>query len=125
MLYLTIFFWLCTACVVYTYMLYPLLLAIRPRYRRPAPNRSRPLPRSVSVVVSAYNEASSVVRRLDELTALLAASGLEGEIIIVSDGSTDGTAKLARGYEERGVRVLELPEKRGKAAALTEGCALA
>jgi cellulose synthase/poly-beta-1,6-N-acetylglucosamine synthase-like glycosyltransferase len=50
---------------------------------------------------------------------------LEWEIIVISDGSTDDTAPLAREYGTRGVRVLELPERRGKAFALTQGCQLA
>ena len=33
MIYLEIFFWLCAACVLYTYLLYPLLLALWPRFR--------------------------------------------------------------------------------------------
>src|SRR5438445_2449523 len=111
MIYLEIFFWLCAACVVYTYVLYPLLLALRPRFRGLTPALARPAPRSLSIVLAAHNEANHVERRLDELTALLAACGLDGEIIVVSDNSTDDTASLARRYEDRGVRVLELAEK--------------
>jgi biofilm PGA synthesis N-glycosyltransferase PgaC len=124
MLLLHMIFWLCTAFVLYTYMLYPLLLAVRPRFRR-ADDDTKPLPQSVSIILAAHNEAANVERRLNELTALLAASGLKGEIIVVSDGSTDDTARLAREFEECGVRVLEFPEKRGKAVALTEAGALA
>ncbi len=124
-IYLEVFFWLCAACVLYTYLLYPLLLALRPRFRRLTADDARPGPRSLSIVLAAHNEANRVKRRLDELTALLAASALDGEIIVVSDGSTDATATLARQYEKRGVRVLELTEKHGKAFALTQGCAVA
>jgi cellulose synthase/poly-beta-1,6-N-acetylglucosamine synthase-like glycosyltransferase len=125
MIYLAIIFWLCAACVVYTFLLYPLLLAMRPRFRALPPALARPTPRSLSIILAAHNEEKGVDRRLDELTNLLAASGLDGEIIVVSDGSTDMTANAARAYEDRGVRVLELEKKRGKAFALTQGCALA
>jgi cellulose synthase/poly-beta-1,6-N-acetylglucosamine synthase-like glycosyltransferase len=119
-------FWLCVACVLYPYAAYPLLLALaaRRRGRRPGP-RPGPLPGSVSFVVAAHNEERSVERRLRELTGLLASSGVEGEVILVSDGSTDGTAALARAFGKDGVRVCDLTLRVGKAAALNEGCALA
>jgi biofilm PGA synthesis N-glycosyltransferase PgaC len=101
-IYLEVFFWLCAACVLYTYLLYPLLLALRPRFRRLTADGARPGPRSLSIILAAHDEACRVVRRLDELTAMLTASGLDGEIIVVSDGSTDETASLARQYEKRG-----------------------
>ena len=120
--YLEIFFWLCAACVLYTYLLYPLLLVVQPRFRRLTPANARPGPCSVSIVLAAHNEAERVERRLEELITLLADSALDGEIIVVSDGSTDDTALLARQYEEYGVRVLEYAKRGGKAFALTQGC---
>ena len=109
----------------YTYLLYPFLLALRPRFRTPRSEELLPAPLSVSIILAAHNEAERVQPRLNELLALLAATDLEGEIIVVSDGSTDGTAELSGLFEDRGVQVVELPEKCGKAFALTEGCALA
>ncbi len=76
-------------------------------------------------MLAAHNEAGNIERRLLELTGLLKASGLQGEIIVVSDGSTDETASLARSFTGQGVHVEELPANEGKAAALTRGCALA
>jgi biofilm PGA synthesis N-glycosyltransferase PgaC len=125
MLFLEIVFWLCVACVVYTYAGYPLLLALLARWRGRAVCATDPLPDSVSIVVAAHNEEKSVDRRLTELIGLLETSGLNGEVILVSDGSTDGTAPLARAHTKGRVRVIELPARRGKAAALNEGCALA
>jgi cellulose synthase/poly-beta-1,6-N-acetylglucosamine synthase-like glycosyltransferase len=125
MSWLAICFWLCAACVLYTYAGYPLLLALAARlWRRPV-RRGPELPRSVSIVLAAYNEAAHIDRKLHELTGMLKASGLEGEVLVVSDGSTDGTADLARGHAGWGVRVIELPANQGKAAALTQGCAAA
>ncbi len=118
-------FWLALACVAYTYFLYPLLLAGLARLRRFPARPGREPPGSVSVVVAAHNEEAVLDARLDELTGALAASGLTGEVILVSDGSTDDTADLARAYADRGVRVVELASHEGKAAALTRGCAAA
>ncbi len=118
-------FWICLAAVVYPYAVYPLLLAVLARLR-PRPVRGGPnFPRSVSFVVCARNEEGAIDRRLAELVDLLAASDLEGEVILVSDGSTDGTAALARAHTKHRVRVLELSAQVGKAAALSRGVALA
>lgn len=80
---------------------------------------------STSLVLAVYNEESSIERRLDELTSLLRTSGCEGEVIVVSDGSTDSTVPLAERYATGQVRILELPVNVGKAEALTVGCATA
>jgi cellulose synthase/poly-beta-1,6-N-acetylglucosamine synthase-like glycosyltransferase len=79
----------------------------------------------VSFVLAAHNEASQVPRRLDELTELIETTGIEGEIIVVSDGSTDATADIARSRLKVPVHVLELRARHGKAIALSEGCAFA
>jgi cellulose synthase/poly-beta-1,6-N-acetylglucosamine synthase-like glycosyltransferase len=118
-------FWVCAACVVYPYAVYPLALALLARWRgRPVSATGAP-PSSVSIVIAAHNEEESVNRRLKELTGVLETSGLDGEVILVSDGSTDATASLARAHTKHRVRVLDLAKHEGKAAALSAGCALA
>lgn len=122
---LEICFWVCAAVVLYTYAGYPLLLALVARFR-PRPVRpTAAKPRSLTFVLAAHNEEASISRRLDELTELIAGSGWKGEVVLVSDGSTDGTAAVARTHTKGAVRVLELPNNGGKAAALTAGCAAA
>ncbi len=68
----------------------------------------------VSVVVPAYNEAGRIGAVLEPIVASL----LVDEVIVVDDGSEDGTAEEAEGFP---VRVVTLPENRGKAAALAVG----
>src|SRR6516164_5921147 len=120
-----IFFWFLVAGAAYTYVGYPLLLGLL-AWLRPRPVRRGPDgPRTCSVVLCVHNEEAHIVRRLTELTGLLAASDVAGEVIVVSDGSTDATAALARAHADSTVRVLELPDNVGKAAALSAGCALA
>ena len=117
-------FWLCVACVLGTYLAYPLVLALASRlWRRPVQRGTVQGP--VSIVLAVHNEAANIERRLEELTGLLESSGLHGEIIVVSDGSTDATAPLARAFAPRGVRLIELAGHEGKAAALTRGVAVA
>jgi cellulose synthase/poly-beta-1,6-N-acetylglucosamine synthase-like glycosyltransferase len=56
---------------------------------------------------------------------LLHAARVEGEVIVVSDGSTDGTAAAARSVPGGLVRVIEFPDNRGKAVALAAAAAAA
>jgi dolichol-phosphate mannosyltransferase len=77
----------------------------------------------VAVVVPTYNEAGTIV----ELCARIRAALPEAEIVVVDDGSPDGTARLAR---EAGVRmgrvvVHERDGKNGLGAAYREGFTLA
>jgi poly-beta-1,6-N-acetyl-D-glucosamine synthase len=125
MSWLEIVFWLCGVCVGYVYVGYPLALALVTRLRR-FPSRRQPhCAGSVSVVICAHNEQDRIGQRIAEFTALLNASGVYGEIIVVSDGSTDGTVERVRAYTGANVRVLEFPDRVGKAAALSAGCEVA
>ncbi len=111
-------FWLCLACIFYTYALYPLAIALAARQNRRVPLIAGRFAGSVSILIPAYNEESCIVRRIDEFTAMLAATGLDGEIIVISDGSTDRTAALARERAGQSVKVLDLQQNVGKAEAL-------
>ena len=69
----------------------------------------------LSVLIPVYNEA----RTIDEILRLVAKEGTEKEIVVVDDGSTDGTReKLAAWDGKDGVRVLLHDENLGKGRAL-------
>ena len=72
----------------------------------------------ISVVVPAYNEAG----RISSVLRPVIASELVDDVIVVDDGSDDGTADEAKLFP---VRVVELPKNKGKAAALDHGVSLA
>lgn len=122
---LHLIFWASLACIAYPYFIYPVMLAALARRRGRSVCVEHGRRPSVSVVLAARNEAASIRRRVREFAELISASGLEGEVIVVSDGSTDETATAARAAGDRMVRVLDLPVNVGKAAALSAGCASA
>jgi hypothetical protein len=78
-------------------------------------------PLTVSVVMPCLNEAETVARCVAEARAALAAAGLDGEVLVADNGSTDGSLELA---ERAGARVVAVPE-RGYGAALAGGFAVA
>jgi glycosyltransferase involved in cell wall biosynthesis len=77
---------------------------------------------SVSIVIPAYNEEPGVAHVLEELRQVLKANGISGEILVVDDGSRDGTAREAF---RAGAHVVRHRGNRGYGAALKTGIALA
>jgi glycosyltransferase involved in cell wall biosynthesis len=117
---LEVLFWLGASVAVYTYVGYPFLLGLVSRLVG-KPWQVAPFRTSVSIVLAVHNEEGNLPRRLNELTSLIDASGLPGEVVVVSDGSTDCSEQAARAFESRGVRVFALEQNLGKAAALSRG----
>jgi cellulose synthase/poly-beta-1,6-N-acetylglucosamine synthase-like glycosyltransferase len=109
--------------VAYTYVGYPLLLWLRAGAWRRLHRVDPDYRASVSIVIAARNEEDAIARRIKELSRLIRSSQLDGEIVLVSDGSTDHTASAASGAaEDVPVRVIVLKENLGKAAAISIGC---
>ena len=71
----------------------------------------------VSIVVPAYNEAATIVDVLRNVDAV----PFPKEVILVDDGSTDGTADLVDQLDLDGIRVIRQPTNRGKGAAVRVG----
>lgn len=105
--------------VVYTYAGYPLLVTLWAKLRpRVVAERSGFEPK-VSVCLVVYNGAKHLAQKLESLQALDYPAELL-EILIYSDGSTDGTAELSRELSRRDPRVqlFEGAERRGKPTGL-------
>lgn len=76
-----------------------------------------------SVVIPAYNERLRLPRYLDEVVAYLDEGPGAWEVVVVDDGSTDGTGDAVQAAAARhpGVRLLRLPGNLGKGAAVRRG----
>ena len=75
----------------------------------------------LSVIVPAYNEAATMVEILDRIRA----TGLDIELIVVDDGSTDGTRDILQAEKHRIEHLIFQPKNGGKGAALKAGFAVA
>ncbi|MBK7175920.1 MAG: glycosyltransferase family 2 protein [Chloroflexi bacterium] len=107
----------------YHYTIYPAIIALWARWR-PATASSGLYTPSVSLIITAYNEAAVMVEKLENSLALDYPTDLL-EIIVVTDGSTDDTAVLAAKFQDRGIRLLHDPVRRGKSAAMNRATAVA
>ena len=77
---------------------------------------------TLSLIIPAYNEASRICGTLDACNQYFNAEGLTAEIIVVDDGSVDGTAEIvAREHPE--ARVIWYAQNRGKGHAVKAGMA--
>ena len=79
----------------------------------------------VSVILPAYNEREAIGRVLAELVEVLSDEPLRYEILVVDDGSDDGTPDLAEQFAHTcwqcPVRVIRCPQRRGAGAARKVG----
>jgi len=98
--------------LVYTYLLYPLMLALLPRSRNSqyglqALVDATPAWPRVSVIVAAHDEAKTIARKIRNF--LDSSYSGESELLIVSDGSTDATASIVGALTNERVRLLIQP----------------
>lgn len=78
---------------------------------------------SISIVIPAYNEEQRLPQTLDRVVEYLSAREFDAEVLVVNDGSRDGTAALVKRYAERHpmVRLIENPGNRGKGFSVRNG----
>jgi dolichyl-phosphate beta-glucosyltransferase len=83
-------------------------------------------PPQLSVVIPAYNEEQRLPRTVELIERYLDGKGISYELILVDDGSTDGTRQVMDVAAERNrkVRLESLPTNRGKGRALAAGVAV-
>lgn len=120
--YVKVLFWLSVAAVSYTYVGYLVWLWLAARFFK-RPLHTHPHSPSLSIIIAARNEEGALPRRIANLRCLRHDS-IQLQIIIVSDGSTDGTAAIL--LENRpDILPIILDRHQGKAAALNEAVKMA
>jgi glycosyltransferase involved in cell wall biosynthesis len=77
----------------------------------------------LSIVIPAFNEESRLPRTLDRILSYLSAHRRTAEVLVVDDGSRDGTARVAEGFARLypQVRLLRNPGNRGKGYSVRNG----
>ena len=78
----------------------------------------------LSIVVPVYNEEATIQSILQTVLDVGLPGGIEREVVVVNDGSSDGTAEALKAFDDHPlVRVFHQPSNRGKGAALRRGFA--
>ncbi|MCB0763811.1 MAG: glycosyltransferase family 2 protein [Flavobacteriales bacterium] len=83
--------------------------------------------RTLSIIIPAYNEERTIHLILDKVRDVVLCNGIQKEVLIVNDGSSDGTAAAVERYisanSAMGIRFIEQPRNMGKGAAIHRGIA--
>jgi len=104
-------FWAPTAVVTWVYVGYPACAAIVGRVRPFRVDADGRGPARVTVGIAAHDEGPRIEARIADILAQ--AVPFELEIVIASDGSTDGTVRIARALAARDARIVVLDLERG------------
>jgi glycosyltransferase involved in cell wall biosynthesis len=76
---------------------------------------------ALGIVIPVYNQESELTATLDALDAAVAVSPFRAEIVVVDDGSTDGSADVARAWSGQTVLRVVVQENAGRLAARRRG----
>jgi dolichyl-phosphate beta-glucosyltransferase len=75
----------------------------------------------LAVVIPAFEESARLGPTLDRVLTYLERRGAAFEVVVVDDGSGDGTSAVAERFAARSTRRIRFPVNRGKGAAVREG----
>lgn len=111
--------------IVYPYTVYPLILKFFPKYCAVNKKRKFVGKMSVTLFIAAFNEEKVIGKKLEN-SLELNSEGIDYEIFVGSDGSTDATNQIVRQYEKRysNIRLLDFKERQGKVNVLNRGIPL-
>ena len=112
-------FWLAAFLLFYVYAGYPLLLALIGLFIRRSCVEAGYTPR-ISVLIAAYNEEEAIERKIQQ-TLALEYPHEKLEVLVLSDCSTDRTDEIVKAFPDSRVRLVRMPERRGKTFAQNVG----
>ena len=107
-----IVFWGSLAVLAYVYVGYPLVVYLVSVVRPRRVERGEVEP-SVTVLITAYNEEEAIAAKIEN-TLKLDYPAEKLEILVASDGSTDETDEIVRGFADRGVKLFRQEGRVGK-----------
>jgi len=114
-----IVFFIALLLVIHSYLLYPaslaFLSAIGKRYE--FYDAGKPTTEKISILISAYNEAATIKKRI---TGLLSIDYPSFEVIVGVDGATDGTAEILQEIGDNRLKVIRYETNRGKVWVLND-----
>ncbi|HBN78207.1 MAG TPA: glycosyltransferase family 2 protein [Planctomycetaceae bacterium] len=125
MLTLQVGFWLCVGIIFYSYLIYPMMLAVAVRLHPPQtsapetceiPVENWPL---ISLIIAAYCEENVILQRLHN-ALMLDYPADRIEILIGVDGDLDATGEIVASIPDDRIRLLQFPVRRGKASVLND-----
>lgn len=110
-------FWFAVALIIYSYLIYPLLLKLMVQVETPKSTPPAQLPK-VAVIISAYNEESCIGARIENLIN----QDYQGEMqfLIGCDGSTDHTAEILSSVTHPQLNAHIFKVNRGKMTVLND-----
>lgn len=115
-------FWIAVFLVGYSYVLYPLLLAILvrvvPKLRSSGPGGARSEP-AVACIIAAFNEERHIAERIENVLGQ-SYDPAKLTLYVGSDGSSDRTADLIASRSDPRVRAFVFARNRGKASVLND-----
>lgn len=104
--------------IFFAYFGYPMTLLLVGWVRGRDVNRAMVIP-SVTFIVTVHNEERRIKDKLDN-TLSLDYPKEKLQVLVASDGSSDRTNEIVRGYRDQGAELLDMPDRRGKENAQKE-----
>lgn len=103
--------WISLFGATYSYFLYPLLLLAMPKKNlKITENEKLPF---ITLIITAHNEQQRIQSKLENTLATDYPENLR-EILVASDGSTDDTNSIVSSFADRGIKLVEVAERKGK-----------
>jgi cellulose synthase/poly-beta-1,6-N-acetylglucosamine synthase-like glycosyltransferase len=116
-------FWISAALLAYVYIGYPLLVFTFSKLF-PKPVKHGSIEPRVTVLITAFNEEAAISDKIiNTLNLDYPADKLE--ILVASDGSTDGTEEIVRSFAPRGVKLFRQDGRVGKTATQNKAVEIA
>ncbi|MEO0943947.1 MAG: glycosyltransferase [Pseudomonadota bacterium] len=111
-------FWLCLLIIVYAIVGFPILLLAFDKIFGRDPVMTGERPKSFTFMISALNEEASIREKVENCLSLADSGNFDAQVLVVSDGSTDGTVEEVKAVKDPRIELIERKERSGKALAL-------